>query len=78
MILEDPCAKDEADFLVAQMPGGIVAITPISANANKACAAGIIDYEEWQVIGGSIMVDPRLADDLICHLQNDGFRIAEE
>jgi hypothetical protein len=78
MIVEDPCAKDEADFLVAKMPGGIVALTPISADANKACAAGIIDYEEWQVIGGSIMVDPRLADDLICRLQEDGFTVAEE
>jgi hypothetical protein len=78
MILDNPCAKDEADSLVAQMPGGMVALTPISADATKACDVGVIDYEEWQVIGGSIMVDHRLADDLICHLQEDGFRIAEE
>ncbi|MGD0899458.1 MAG: hypothetical protein ABR915_16605 [Thermoguttaceae bacterium] len=78
MILENPCVKDEADFWVATMPGGMVALTPISADANKACDVGVIDYEEWQVMGGSIMIDHRMADDLIRHLQEDEFVIAEE
>ena len=78
MILENPCARDDADFLVGEMAGGMVALTPISADANKACDVGVIAYEEWQVIGGSIMVDHRMADDLIRRLQEDGFTIAEE
>ena len=78
MILENPCARDDADFLVGEMAGGMVALTPISADANKACDVGVIDFEEWQVMGGSIMVDHRIADDLICRLQEDGFAIAEE
>jgi hypothetical protein len=72
------CAKDEADFWVARMPGGMVALTPISADANKACDVGVIDVEEWQVIGGSIMVDHRMAGDLVCLLRNDGLIVAEE
>jgi hypothetical protein len=78
MILENPCARDDADFLVGEMVGGMVALTPISADANKACDVGVIAYEEWQVIGGSIMVDHRMADDLIRRLQEDGFTVAEE
>jgi hypothetical protein len=78
MILENPCARDDADFLVGEMAGGMVALTPISADANKACDVGVIDFEEWQVIGGSIMVDHRMADDLIRRLQEDGLTIAEE
>lgn len=70
-------AKAEADFLVANY-GSIVAITPISADANKACDVGVIDYEEWQLLGGSIMVDRRMAQDLIEHLRDDGFVVAEE
>jgi hypothetical protein len=70
-------ARDEADFLVANY-GSMVAITPRSADANKACDVGVIDYEEWQVVGGSIMVDHRMAVDLLDHLRDDGFIIAEE
>lgn len=70
-------AKDETDFLVANL-GSMVALTPISADANKACDVGVIDYEEWQVIGGSIMVDPRMASDLLTNLQRQGFTITEE
>jgi triosephosphate isomerase len=77
MILENPCAKEEADFLVADS-GGMIALTPISADATKACDTGVIAYEPWQVMGGSIMVDHRMADDLVRHLQEDGFTIAEE
>jgi triosephosphate isomerase len=67
----------EADFLVANY-GSMMAITPISADANKACDTGVIAYEPWQLMGGSIMVDHRMADDLIQHLRDDGFTIAEE
>jgi len=71
------CARSEADFLVANY-GSMMAITPISADANKACDTGVIAYEPWQLTGGSIMVDHRMADDLIQHLRDDGFTIAEE
>jgi hypothetical protein len=70
-------AKDEVDFLVANL-GSMVALTPISADANKACDVGVIDYEEWQEIGGSIMVDSRMASDLLTNLQRQGFTITEE
>ena len=70
-------AKDEVDFVTANL-GGMVAITPISADANIACDAGVIDYEEWQAIGGSIMVDPRMASDLLDNLRGQGFTIADE
>jgi hypothetical protein len=69
--------KDEPDFLVAAS-SSMVALTPVSADANKAVDAGLIDYEEWQVIGGSILLDPRIADDLIGRLKADGFVVAEE
>ena len=71
------CAKADADFWVANL-GGMVAVTPISADANKACDTGVIYYEDWQVMGGSIMVDHRMAADLIENLKNDGFTISEE
>jgi hypothetical protein len=67
----------EADFLVADY-GSMVALTPISADANKACDTGVIACKPWQLLGGSIMVDHRMADDLIQHLRDDGFTIAGE
>ncbi len=74
MILE---TETETDFLFATI-GGMVALTPMSADANKACDAGLIDYEDWQVMGGSIMVEHRIADDLICQLRDDGCTVVEE
>ena len=68
---------NEVDFVVVSR-GGVVAVTPISADANKACDAGLIDYEEWQLQGATIMLDHRMADDLICCLKDDGFVVAEE
>ncbi len=68
---------NEADFLVANY-GSMVALSPMSAKANKACEEGKIDFEEWQVLGGSIMVDHRMADDLLENLRNDGFTVVEE
>ncbi len=70
-------ANVEADFLYANY-GSMVALSPMSADANKAVDAGLIDYEEWQLLGGSIMVDRRMAQDLIDHLRDDGFVVAEE
>jgi hypothetical protein len=72
-----PRPKHEPDFLVADY-GSMVALTPISADANKACDVGLIDYEDWQLQGATIMVDHRVADDLICRLKDDGFAIAAE
>ena len=67
----------EVDFTIATL-GNIVAFTPISADANKACDVGVIAYEDWQVMGGSIMVEHGCAADLIESLRNDGFVIADE
>ena len=69
--------QPEVDFTIANL-GSIVAFTPISADANKACDAGLIAYEEWQIMGGSIMVEQRCAADLIQNLRDDGFVITDE
>ena len=71
------CARAEADFLVANY-GSMIALSPMTAKARKACDDGTISFEDWQVMGGSIMVDHRMAGDLIEHLRDDGFIIAEE
>ena len=74
---EKNVAKDEADFWFADY-GSMIAITPISADANKACDVGVIAFEDWQLMGGSIMVDHRMAVDLLEHLRDDGFIVVEE
>ena len=61
------------DFLIANL-GGLIAITPISPEAKDVC----IGFESWQMMGGSIMVDHRMAPDLIENLQNDGYSVVEE
>ena len=76
MMREDITSR-KADFLVANY-SSMVALSPMSADANKAVDAGLINYEEWQLMGGSIMVDHRMADDLIENLRDDGFVVAEE
>jgi hypothetical protein len=70
-------AKAEADFLTANC-GTMVALTPMTPKARKACGDGTVAFEDWQMMGGSIMVDHRMAEDLIHHLRDDGFIIAEE
>jgi hypothetical protein len=70
-------ARAEADFWYANY-GSMIALSPMSADANKAVDAGLIDYEEWQLLGGSIMVDHRMAENLIDNLRNDGFTVVEE
>ena len=67
----------EVDFTIANY-GSIVAITPMSANALEACEDGTIAFESWQMMCGSIMVDHRIAADLIENLRDDGFLIANE
>ena len=69
--------KAEPDFLVGNN-GSMVALTPMTPKARKACEGGTITFEDWQVMAGSIMVDHRMADDLLEHLRDDGFIIAEE
>lgn len=66
----------EHDFFI-ENHGSIVAITPMSADANKAVDAGAIDYEDWQLQGCSIMVDARLAGDLVNNLKEQGFTFRE-
>ena len=71
------CARAEADFLVANY-GNMVALSPMTAKARKACEDGTISFEGWQVMAGSIMVDHRMADDLVQCLRDDGFTIGQE
>lgn len=70
-------AKAEADFTIANY-GGVIALSPMTARAREACGDGTIAFENWQVMGGSIMADHRMAQDLIEHLRDDGFVIADE
>jgi hypothetical protein len=69
--------RDNADFLFANT-GSMIAVTPMSAAANKAVDAGLIQHESWQISGGSIMVDPRMAGDLLDHLRQDGFSVVQD
>jgi hypothetical protein len=71
------CEKTDADFLVANN-GTMLALTPMTPKARKACGDGTIAFEDWQMMGGSIMVDQRMADDLLEHLRDDGFIVADE
>jgi hypothetical protein len=66
-----------ADFLVGNY-GGMRSLTPMTQAAREACEDGTIAVESWQMLGGSVMVDHRMADDLIQSLQEDGFVVAEE
>ena len=77
MILENLCSREDADFLISDC-GNMVGITYNSIRGREAIAAGVIDFEDWQVMGGCIMVDHRMAGDLIAQLQEDGYNVAEE
>ncbi len=68
---------NDADFLIANY-GSMIALSPMTAKARGACGDGTIAFEDWQVIGGAIMVEHRVADDLLEHLREDGFSIADE
>jgi len=61
------------DFLIANL-GGMIALSPISHEAKDVC----IGFESWQMMGGSIMVDHRMAPDLIENLQEEGYSVVEE
>ena len=65
------------DFIIANL-GSIVAFTPMTATAREACEDGTIVFEDWQVMGGSIMVEHRCAADLVENLRGDGFVVADE
>lgn len=69
--------NDTADFLVGNC-GSMVALSPMTAKAREACGDGTIVFEDWQMMGGSIMVDHRMAEDLVEHLRDDGFTVADE
>ena len=75
MLLENLCEQDKADFLITEC-GNMVGITYNSRKGRAAIAAGKIAFENWQVMGGQIMVDQRMAGDLVTHLQEDGYAIA--
>ena len=68
---------NEADFLVANY-GSMIALSPVTAKAREACGDGTLAFEDWQMMGGSIMVDHRMAIDLLDNLRDDGFTIADE
>ena len=69
--------KTDADFLIGNL-GSMVALTPMTPKARGACGNGTIIFEDWQKLGGSIMVDHHMAGDLLDNLQADGFTVAEE
>lgn len=65
------------DFTIANL-GNIVAFTPMTAKAREACEDGTVVFEDWQVMGGSIMVEHRCAAVLVENLRDDGFVVADE
>lgn len=67
----------DADFLVGNL-GSMVALTPMTPKAMGACGDGTIGFEPWQMLGGSIMVDPCVAADLLDNLCGHGFIIENE
>jgi hypothetical protein len=69
--------KADAGFLVGNY-GRMQSLTPMTQAAREACEDGTIAIESWQMLGGSVMVDHRMAADLIESLQDDGFVVAEE
>ena len=69
-------SKPEVDFTIANL-GSIVAFTPLTAKAREACEDGTIVFEDWQVMGGSIMVEHRCAADLIENLRDDDFVVTD-
>ncbi len=69
--------KADADFLVGNL-GCMVALTPRTPKAMEACGDGTIICEDWQMLGGPVMVDQRMAVDLLDNLRADGFTILEE
>ena len=68
---------NDTDFLIANH-GSMIALSPMTAKARGACGDGTIAFEDWQVVGGAIMVEHRMADDLLENLRDDGFTIADE
>ena len=68
---------NDVDFLIANYDS-MIALSPMTAKARGACGDGTIAFEDWQVVGGAIMVEHRMADDLLENLRDDGFTIADE
>ena len=68
---------ENTDFMFANC-GGMVALTQFPPKRRIACEDGAIGFESWQMMGGSIMVDHRMAPDLIVNLQEDGYTVIEE
>ena len=66
----------DTDFLVSECGYG-TALTPVSAKAREACRSRI-PAEPWQWMFGSVMVDYRMAYDLVADLQADGFTFAKD
>lgn len=67
----------EPDFVFG-ITGNMVGLTPMSAGANKAVDAGLISYEDWQLMGATIMVDHRMFPDLKQSLEDQDFTVIEE
>ena len=50
--------------------GNIFAFCPMTAKAKKALEN--IQYEDWQMFGGSLMIDQHYAGELADHLMDEG------
>ena len=64
----------DTDFLVSECGSG-TALTPVSAKARAACR-NRITVEPWQWMFGSVVIDYRMAFDVVADLQADGFTFA--
>ena len=61
----------DADFLVFECGNG-TCLTPLSEKARNACQDRI-GVEPWNWMFGSVVVDDRIASDLITNLKAGGF-----
>jgi hypothetical protein len=69
---------EAVDFVIADH-GTLVSLAPMTKKAKEATGeGGIIESQPWQWLGCSLMVDHRMADNLIENLRNDGFSIGNE
>ncbi len=68
---------NEPDFSTANY-GNMTALSPRSNKAYQAIVEGLIAFEDWHEHAGSILIDRRMADDVIANLRRDGFTVAVE
>jgi hypothetical protein len=63
----------DRDVLVEDY-GTITAITPMTKRARDWIGENV-DHEDWQIMGGSLMIEPRYADEILDAMEDEDFTI---